>query len=62
MVCFSDHITGHVPYALVYYLRHSGHDPLRLRTIQTLALQALHKVMGVKVKVIPRTCGAETPV
>lgn len=62
MVCFSDHITCQVPYALVYNLRHSRHDALRLRTIQTLALQALHKVMGVKVKVIPRSCGAETPV
>lgn len=62
MVCFSNHITCHVPYTLVYNLRHCGHNALCLRTIQTLALQALHKVMGVKVKVIPRSCGAETPV
>jgi hypothetical protein len=62
MVCFSDHITRHVPYALVYNFRHSGHDALCLRAIKTLALQALHKVMGIKVKVIPRSCGAETPV
>jgi hypothetical protein len=62
MGCFSDHIACHVPYALVYNLCHSGHDALSLCTIQTLALQALHEVMGVKVKVIPRNCGAETPV
>jgi hypothetical protein len=62
VVCFSDHIACHVPYALVYNLRHSGHDALCLRTIKTLALQALYKVMGIEVKVITRSCGAESPV
>ena len=62
MVSFGDHITRHVPYALVYDLRHGGHDTLGLRAIQSLALQALHKVMSVKVKVVPRGIGAETPV
>jgi hypothetical protein len=59
---FGDHVTRHVPYALVDNLRHGGHDAFGLRAIETLALQALHKVVGIKVKVIPRDGGAETPV
>ena len=59
MIGFGDHVTCHVPNALVDDLRHSGHDAFGLRTIEALALQALHKMVGVKVKVISRGGGAE---
>ena len=62
VISFCDHVARHIPYALVDDLRHSGHDALCLRTIEALALQALHKVVGVKVKVIPQRGGAETAV
>lgn len=60
MIGFGDHVACHVPYALVNDLRHSGHDAFCLRAIEALALQALNKMVGVKVKVIPRCGGAET--
>jgi hypothetical protein len=33
---FGDHVTRHVPYALVYDLCHGGHDTIHLRTSQSL--------------------------
>jgi hypothetical protein len=60
VIGFGNHVTCHVTYALVDDFRHSGHDAFCLRSIEALALQALHEMVGIKVKVIPRNGGAET--
>jgi hypothetical protein len=62
VIGFCDHVTCHISYALVDDLRHSRHDTFCLRTIEALALQALYKVVGVKVKVVPSNGGADTAV
>jgi len=62
MIGFCDHVTCHISYALIDDLRHSRHDAFCLRAIEALALQALHEVVGVKVKVVPRSGGAEAAV
>jgi len=62
MFGFCDHVTCHISYALVDDLRHGRHDAFCLRAIEALALQALHEVVGVKMKVVPRSGGADAAV
>ena len=50
LLSLCDHITGHIAYALINDLRHGGHNPFGLRAIQTFPLEALHKVMRIKMK------------
>lgn len=48
---FGDHVICHVPNGFVDDFRHGGHDTLRLFSFETFTLEALDKVMCVKVEV-----------
>lgn len=54
LVCLGDHIRGHVAYALVDDLCHGRHDPLCLGAVEAFSLEALDKVVGVKVEFAAR--------
>ena len=62
LVGLGDHVAGHVPDALVDDLCHRGHDALRLRTVEPLALESLHEMVRVKVELGSSGSRSERPV
>lgn len=52
LICFGDHVAGHVAYALVDDLCHGGHDALCLCAVEALSLEPLDKVVCIKVELV----------
>lgn len=52
LVRLRDHITRHIPDTLINNLRHRTHNALRLRSVQSFALEPLHEVVRVEMKVV----------